>query len=135
VAERRSGWAALLRRCARVSLLLVAMTTLAACAAATASRAARDIHPGVWQSRDHGYVLAVDGGRVRMFEVAGALCVQKKDLEESILPFVDQVRLEADGATMVLASVVEPYENRLTRIAALPAACTPQATSTPRGRR
>lgn len=114
-----------------VGIALVAAVALVSCASTKASRAARERaalavvdHPGVWQAQDHGHVLAVEGGQVRLFEVAGDRCVQQRDLDESMLQFVDGVRVEDDGATLVLSSVLDPYEFRFARVPALPAACT-----------
>ncbi|WAS95483.1 S41 family peptidase [Nannocystis punicea] len=111
-------------------LLFTAVVILTACAAPRSARVVRD-HPGVWQSQGYGYVLTVARGRVRLFDVAGDVCVEQRDLDASVLPFFDQVRLEPSGTTMVLSSALDPYEFRFTRLTALPPACTPPTADTP----
>ncbi|MCY1060129.1 S41 family peptidase [Nannocystis sp. SCPEA4] len=119
------------RLTSKLVYLLAAAAVLMSCAGPTATRVVRR-HPGVWQSQGYGYVLAVDGRRVRLFDVAGDVCVEQRDLDASVLPFFDRARLEPDGATMVLASALDSYEFRFARAPALPRACTPPTANTPR---
>ncbi|MGH8601576.1 MAG: S41 family peptidase [Gammaproteobacteria bacterium] len=80
-------------------------------------------HPGVWLSQGYGYVLHIRGDRVRLFHLAGDICVEEKEIESSILPHLDLVRTGARNDVMTLSSVLDPYEYNFERKPVLPAPC------------
>jgi carboxyl-terminal processing protease len=87
-------------------------------------------HQGVWLSQGYGYVLDIGSDRVRLFHLAGDICVEEKEIESSILPHLDRVRAASDDDEMVLWSVLDPFEYTFVRRPVLPAPCRPPTANT-----
>src|SRR5687767_14035914 len=110
--------------------IAVASLALAGCASTpqapapdAASRFVPSQHAGIWASHGYGWVMAIDGSDTRLIHAAGDVCVQDPQMQDSIVPLLDRVRVEDEGATLVVWSDVDTYPYRFSRLAALPAAC------------
>jgi hypothetical protein len=70
---------------------------------------------------------------VRLFHLAGDVCVEEKEIESSILPHLDRVRTAAHDEVMILSSVLDPYEYNFKRAPVLPASCRAPTPNTATG--
>lgn len=120
----------------RLWLATSMMLVVGGCATSGAP-ATRDSEPfvierysGVWLSQGYGYVLDIGRDRVRLFHLAGGICVEEEGIESSILPHFDLVRGALHDDVMVLSSVLDPFEYTFVRRAVLPAPCRPPTPNT-----
>ena len=78
--------------------------------------------PGVWLARGYGTLIDSKAEPYRLFSYTDSVCTPDSD-ELLIEAFLDLARSEANGAKLVLASRLDPYEYVFDRLPELPENC------------
>ena len=77
---------------------------------------------GYWRSDGYGYVMHLDGEKVRFFHATRDVCIEPKD-DELVLEDIFDVYRWGEAGELLFSTTTEPYEFRFHEIPSLPAPC------------
>lgn len=125
--------------CSRLVVLFVFVLVLSLAGCATVPPVSTEAgpfrwsdHTGIWVSSGYGYAVDARSGGIRLYHIAGDVCVENPPGELSAVDFFDLYRRE-NAQTLRLSSKLDPFEFTFSRVDALPAHCLASTPDTPPG--